>query len=337
MKALRIAVIAGLFVSGIALAKKYGHDPVTENISVQPAAGPDEAQDQENEKSGAAESRPQDFNTRCHAPGVVLCQGFDSPLINIAAIWPGPGLYPGGDKQIHGKFDRAEKASGEGSLRFEILSHTGQNAAGFWRQPLGRNFGPGSTFYVQYRERFSPEMLKNDWGDTSWKQVIFHNESATCGEVELTTAQYYHAGFPIMYTECGKRGLSTNSGNPPTKLEQGDYNCWYGKTNAKDCFLYPANQWVTFYYEISIGPRGKPESSINAWAGADGKPLRQWIKMRDFVLNNDRLGHDYDCLTLLTYMTNKDPGKNLPTAYAWYDELIVSTKPIAPPAPIAGP
>jgi hypothetical protein len=180
-------------------------------------------------------------------------------------------------------------------------------------------------------------MLKNDWGDTTWKQVIFHNEKATCGDVELTTAQYYHAGFPIMYTDCGGRGIVTNNGNPPYKLEQGDYNCWYGKTNTKDCFLYPANQWVTFYYEISIGPWGKPESSINAWAGLDGKPLRQWIKMQNFVLKSDHPGHDYDCLTLLTYMTNKDPGRNLPTAYAWYDELIVSTKPIGPPVPAASP
>jgi hypothetical protein len=140
-----------------------------------------------------------------------------------------------------------------------------------------------------------------------------------------------------MYTDCGGRGIVTNNGSPPYKLEQGDYNCWYGKTNTKDCFLYPANQWVTFYYEISIGPWGKPESSINAWAGLDGKPLRQWIKMQNFVLKSDHPGHDYDCLTLLTYMTNKDPGRNLPTAYAWYDELIVSTKPIGPPVPAASP
>ncbi len=337
MKFLRVALFVGLVVCGLAFEKRASQGRIESNLSLQQAGQGAEEQNSTSPKEGRIETQPQDFTARCHAAGVVVCQGFDSPLINIAARWPAAGLYPGGDNMIHGKFDREEKASGEGSLRFEILGHTGQNAAGFWRQPFGRDFGPGATFYVQFRERFSPEMLKNDWGDTTWKQVIFHNEGATCGEVELTTAQYYHAGFPIMYTECGGRGLATNNGSPPSKLEQGDYNCWYGKTNAKDCFLYPANQWVTFYYEISIGPWGKPESSINAWAGFDGKPLRQWIKMQNFVLKNDHPGHDYDCLTLLTYMTNKDAGKNLPTAYAWYDELIVSAKPIAPPAPASAP
>jgi hypothetical protein len=136
-----------------------------------------------------------------------------------------------------------------------------------------------------------------------------------------------------MYTDCGARAIVTNNGTPPYKLEQGDYNCWYGNYNSKDCFYYPANQWVTFYYQISIGHWGKPDSTINAWAGVDGKPLRQWIKISNFILNNDHPGRDYDCLTLLTYMTNKDAGQDLPTAYAWYDELIVSTKPIAPPIP----
>jgi len=36
---------------------------------------------------------------------------------------------------------------------------------------------------------------------------------------------------------------------------------------------------------------------------------------------------------LTTYMTGKDQGADHPTAFAWYDELIVSTEPIAVPAP----
>lgn len=337
MKTLSVVLLTGLFLFGLVFERTSILNRTMTRTESSPPSGGRETNEFVFSNQEDVEQQQKDFDVRCHAPGVIVCQGFDSPLINIAARWPAPGLYPGGDKAIHGTFDPSQKASGKGSLRFEILTHTGANAAGYWRQPFGKSFGEGSTFYVQYRERFSPEMLSNDWGDTTWKQVIFHNEGATCGDVELTTVQYYHKGFPIMYTDCGGRGLATNNGNPPTKLEQGDYNCWYGKTNAKDCFLYPANQWVTFYYEISIGPWGKPGSSIHAWAGLDGKPLRQWIKMEDFVLKNDHPGHDYDCLTLLTYMTNKDAGKDLPTAYAWYDELIVSTKPIAPPVPTAVP
>jgi hypothetical protein len=39
----------------------------------------------------------------------------------------------------------------------------------------------------------------------------------------------------------------------------------------------------------------------------------------------------FNSVYLTTYMTNKDSAADHPTAYAWYDELIVSTEPIAPP------
>ena len=313
---MRVALLAGLILCGLTFERASDLNLAVTSASTKP---------------DAAEQRPQEFEVRCHAPGVIVCQGFDSPVIGVPASWPAPGLYPAWDKALRGTFDRAQKASGEGSLRFEIPAHTGANAAGYWRQPFGRNFGEGATFYVQFRERLSPEMMRNNWGDTTWKQVIFHNESATCADVELTTAQYYHSGLPIMYTDCGNRKLVTNDGNPPYLLQQGEYNCWYAKYNSKDCFLYVANQWVTFYYKISVGHWGKPDSSISAWVGLDGKPMRQWVKMADFILKNDHPGRDYDCLTLLTYMTNKDASLDHPTAYAWYDELIVSTQSIAPP------
>jgi hypothetical protein len=337
MKIVRIAVLAGVVVCGFALERISVPNPLTPSREPSAMFARTEEQGAASPNEEAPMQQPQDFNARCHAAGVIVCQGFDSPIISIAARWPAPGLYPGADTLIHGSFDRSQKASGEGSLRFEILPHTAANAAGSWRQPFGRNFGEGATFYVQFRERLSPEMLENDWSGTSWKQVIIHNETATCGNVELTTGQYYHAGFPIMYTDCGSRGIVTNNGTPPYKLQQGDYNCWYGNYNSKDCFHYSANRWLTFSYQISIGHWGKPDSSINAWVGASGQPLRQWIKMPNFILKNDHPGHDYDCLTLLTYMTNKNPGQDLPAAYAWYDDLIVSTKPIAPPAPAIAP
>jgi hypothetical protein len=278
-----------------------------------------------------APSEPQDFEERCKAPGVLVCQGFDSPADFLPARWPASGLYPAWDKTIHAARDTDVKASGKGSLRLEILSNSAANTAGFWRQSFEHNFGPGSTFYVQFRQRFSKEMLANKWGDTTWKQVIFHNEASTCANVELTTVQYHQSGIPIMYTDCGNRALYTNDGKPPMQLQQGDYNCWFEQINPNSCFHYSADQWVTFYYEVSIGRWGKPESRINAWVALVGQPYQQWIKLSRFILKNKRTGNDYDTLTLLAYMTNKDMKVSHPTAYTWFDELIVSEKPIAPP------
>src|SRR5256885_9568712 len=273
-----------------------------------------------------------DFEARCHAGGVLVCEGFDSAASFVAAKWRGSGLYPAADGQLRGVRDSAIKASGSGSLRFEIPSHSPANASGYWRQSFGQSFGEGMTFYVQFRQRFSKEMLKNNWGETTWKQAIFHNGASTCGQVELTTVQYYSDGFPMMYTDCGARMIATNEGRPPYLLQQGSYNCWYGQYNAKSCFMYPADRWVTFYYRVSIGRWDKPDSAIEAWVAMDGQPYKQWINMHKFTLKNDTPKQDYDTVTLLTYMTNKSTSVDHPAAYTWYDELIVASKPIAAPS-----
>ena len=286
----------------------------------------------ESSKDSATSQEPQDFETRCKATGVLVCEGFDSPGEFLPARWPANGLYPAWDKAIHGSRDTTVKASGKSSLRLEILPNSAANTAGFWRQTFEHNFGPGSTFYVQFRQRFSKEMLTNNWGDTAWKQVIFHNGGSTCAQVELTTVEYHSSGIPIMYTDCGDRALyDENHGQPPLLLQQGDYNCVFEHINQKDCFHYPAEKWVTFYYQVSIGHWGKPDSTINAWAALEGQPYKQWVKMPHFILKNDHPGNDYDTLTLLAYMTNKDTKINHLPAYTWFDELIVSKEPIALP------
>ncbi len=334
MRTLRHFVLAGTIAGCCLLAVASGRKSGEANAKRVPVAAPlwPGAEARVPESKQELRQGQQDFEGRCHAEGVLVCQGFDTPEITIPAKYPASGLYPAGDQSFRGFFDSKVKASGAGSLRFEIPTRTGANAAGYWQQSMGRSFGEGSTFYVQFRQRFSKEMLKNKWGDTTWKQVIFHHQGATCADVELTTVQYYQAGFPTMYTACGARTLYTNGGNPPTKLEQGDYNCWYGQYSAKDCFMYPADEWVTFYYQVSIGHWERPDSTINAWVARDGKPYKQWIEMRNFVLSNDHPGQDYDTVTLLTYMTAKSDKIDLPTAYCWYDDLIISTRPIAPPS-----
>jgi hypothetical protein len=326
-------VIAAVMLFGVYVSVR-SLDPDSEKAGAWAAlhdlgSSPTEAQHSASGDTSSQES--QDYETRCHAPGVLVCQGFDSPDKIHPARYPGTGLYPAWDGSFRGTIDTGVKASGAGSLRFEVPSHSAANTSGYWRQPFGRNFGEEATFYVQFRQRFSEEMLKNDWGGTTWKQVIFHNDGQTCTDLGIVTVQYYDSGFPIMYTECGARMVATNNGKPPYLLQQGDYNCWYRRYNAKDCFLYPANEWVTFYFKVSVGHWGRPDSSINAWVARDGQRYRQWIKIPDFMLQNAHPGRDYDSLTLLTYMTGKSTSVEHPTAYTWFDELIVSSQPIAEP------
>ena len=276
-----------------------------------------------------------DFSSRCKAAGVTLCEGFDDP----ADFTPNKFLYPNYSGVYKGTMDTTNTASGAGSLKFEIDPFTGANNAGYWTQSFGQDFGEGTTFYVQFRQKFSDTMLSNDWGDssgnTSWKQAIFHKSGHSCTDVELTTTQHYVDGIPIMYTDCGSRGLYTNGGTPPYLLQQGDYNCSWGtkySTNPS-CFSYAPDVWVTFYYKVSIGHWGQADSSVESWVALPGQPLKQWIKMLNFRLDNGSPGNDYNTVDLLPYMTGKDSSLNHPVAFTWYDELIVSKQPIAAPKP----
>jgi hypothetical protein len=305
--------------------------------------------------SNSTSSALQDFQTRCAQPGVIVCQGFDDPAVFAPAIWPASGVYVG-VSAAYAAYDPAVSTSGSGSLRFTTPSLAGPNDSGSWRQLFTSNLASGpsgatmfsanSTFYVQYRQRFSPEYLTNVWpanggGTTWWKQQIISNDSSTCGQVELTTVNEYNRGFPQMYSQCGADNFDIPVGSSDYLLEQGDtsttgYNCHYQSANngPNSCFNYPSDTWVTFYYKISIGNWGQPNSTIQAWVAVGGQPYKEWINMTNHVLNEDQgaAGKDYDMITLAPYMTQRNSAISAgPIAYTWYDELIVSSQPIAAP------
>ena len=269
-----------------------------------------------------------EFLRRCQSSGVVKCVGFDSPS-DIE-----PFLSHDGEGLIRGTLDKTIKASGAGSLRFEIPSHSGQNSSGSWVSGMGGTFGPGDTFYVQFRQRFDKAMISTNFGGNGWKQAVFHTQPTGCGSIELTTQNTYLRGFPQMYTDCGARGFEIPiKGGADFLLQQGDYNCKYSNRNPKDCSMYHPDQWMTFYYEIKLGQWGTPTSSIQAWVAYEGEPLKKFIDIRNYVLNfNDGPADRYDTITLMPYNTHKPWTQTNPVAYTWYDELIVSKQPIPPPA-----
>jgi hypothetical protein len=300
-----------------------------------------------------------DFQARCGASGVILCQGFDDPAVFAHPRWPASGLYPEYNTTNYGgSQDTAVFASGGGSLKFTIPSFGGSDSAGSWRQLFTPNLSDGpsnavmfkenSTFYVQFQQRFSPEFLTNNWpgtygtpGITWWKQEIISNDNSTCGSVELTTVNAYQKGYPTMYSHCGDDGFQVPIPNFDYLNEQGasptdlSYNCHYhaNQNVPGSCFMYPANTWVTFYYKVSIGTWGQPNSTIQAWVSVGGQPYVEWVNIQNHTLNEDPTkGADYDMITLTPYMSYRISSISAgPTAYTWYDELIVSTQPIAVP------
>jgi hypothetical protein len=272
------------------------------------------------------------------------------------ATWPASGLYPAGNGSFGGTIDTTVTASGGGSLKFTIPSNGPANSAGYWRQLFTSNqaaspssaqmFQQNSTFYIQYRQRFSPEFLTNQWpsnsgGTTYWKQQIISNDNSTCGQVEITTVNDNNYGYPMMYGQCGADVYQVPTGSSDFLNEQGDtptsgYNCHYQKANntSTSCFMYPSNTWVAFYYKVSIGTWGQPDSTIQAWVSVGGGPYKEWINITNHTLYEDAgsAGKDYDMVTLLPYMTGRNSSISAgPIAYTWYDELIVSSQAIAAP------
>jgi len=294
--------------------------------------------------SNTSTSAEADFQARCAAPGVLKCVGWDSPSDFIPASGGGgyaDGLYPADDGTYQGTMDTAIKSSGAGSLKFTIRPFTGSNAAGYWMAAFGPDtnrakFGAHSTFYVQWRQRFSPEMLNFKWNTVSnegWKLIIMYPvPGPSCTATQLVMENTYQENIAQGYTECGARGLYTNNGKPPYLHEQGDYNCPYGGPYAgPNCFVFPANTWLTFYWQVQIGDWGQPNSYIQAWVAPEGRPLKKFLNLPNFVLNRENPGDGFNEIQLTSYLSGKNPALRNPMAHTWYDELIISRQPITAP------
>lgn len=265
---------------------------------------------------------------------MVLCQGFDDPA-KFAAVYPGTGLYPASDGQLHGSQDTTIKASGTGSLKLSATV-AGANTAGQWVQAIGTTFGQNTTFYVQYRYRLTSEMLRGSGGGR--KLSIFHYAFNSCADLEITTQNTYYRGFPQMYTDCGAQSAERSSGST-LYVQQGSdpfptgegWNCPYNNQTSARCSVFRPDTWMTFYYRIDIGTWGQANSRIQAWVAYEGEGLKQFINMPNYRINNAApVFPGIDHITLTPY----DTGANsAPNGTVWYDELIVSTQPIAAPAP----
>lgn len=291
------------------------------------------------------------FSTRCSAAGVVLCQGFDNTTTDIVR---NINLYPGDAGYWGGSLDTSTYASGGGSLKFTLpAGRATSDISGSWNGSLGASFGENSTFYIQFQQRLSPEMISNipAWSSatpTAWKTVLFHRTGSTCGQIEITTVPYIWSNTPAatMYTGCGERGFLTDLSGAYSSfgplIQQGasstsGYNCNFnsltpGTGNGSGCFIFQSNKWMTFYYKIHIGTYNANNSSIEAWVAMDGGAYKQFVNIKNFALFKDgpAPADKYNEITFTPYMTNLSSAASS-TAYVWYDDFIVSTQPIAAP------
>ena len=270
-----------------------------------------------------------DFASRCAAPGVIQCFGFDSqaeiaPHVACGAACP--------------EWDGAVAVSGGGALRMTIPSQSPADTSGHFRfnfTPGTRHggvdaaypvqFGEGEEFFVQWRQRFSPAFLETFYEKGGgWKQAIVGEgdrpgaPAYSCTQLEIVVQNNYQRGYPQLYHSCGgKDGL-------------------YEPIFQDGAVDYQADQWMTFQLHVRIGTwyrndrNYRGDSLIELWAAREGETSRRVVSA-DYDLANDNPAARYGKIWLLPYHTGKDPAQVHPTAYTWYDELIISRQRIADP------
>jgi hypothetical protein len=290
----------------------------------------------------AQKTMPNDFHSRCQAPGVVRCFGFDTvdevlPLLKSAA-----------DGHIHGFVDSSTKASGGAALRFDVMPHLGANSSGAFVLDLPRQFGSGDEFFVQWRQRFDQEMVSRAFRKgEGWKQAIFGAASTgSCTANEVVVQNTYHRGFPQMYHSCGGKdsqyeGLVPMV--PPSDfLLQDATGCSYSDQRSSRCLRYRADQWMTFQVHVKVGTwyvnksgSYHRDSTVELWVAEENKPSVLVISLPDYDLTHESADQKYGRIWLLPYNTNKDDSEDHPVAHTWYDELIVSTRRIPDPGAAA--
>ncbi len=108
---------------------------------------------------------------------------------------------------------------------------------------------------------------------------------------------------------------------------------------AASCML--ANQWMTFQMHIKVVKWNEKNSVFHAWMANEGQPSvmifnSDLVGGMTYYRNNDPNAF-FGKVWLLPYNTNKDDTESYPTAYTWYDDLIISRARIPDPDATAPP
>ena len=261
------------------------------------------------------------------------------------------------------EIDTAVKASGAGSIKFTVPASSGANSSGSYFTNFTDDksvlFGGNGEFYIQWRQRFSPEFLNVAFaGGGGWKQVIIGTGDypgsmfyASCTALETVVQNTNHRHFAQMYNSC--EGSASHGPYDPFEQPFNGFDfklqnarpspyCLYSQNGSNrfppngNCFGYFANEWMTFQVGITTGPRVGNEftnSRVRLWIARAGQQSELVIDWGPYnlsagsVAENQRFGKVW----LLPYNTGKSSSTTYPVAYTWYDELIVSTTRIADP------
>ncbi|MEJ0021248.1 MAG: fibronectin type III domain-containing protein [Candidatus Doudnabacteria bacterium] len=250
------------------------------------------------------------FTSRCTAAGVVLCSGFDS-ADDIDSFVSGNEVGT-----TLGVFDPTNQASGTGSMKFTIPSRTGANSSGDYERLINESsagYKTGSVFFVQFRQRFSPEMLSSAMGGNGWKQVEITTPFSTYGDAPgIGLFNQSFGNMPVLYVNGATFTQTPSDGTAVS---------------------YVANQWMTFAFEIHVGDWGAFNTTVKVWAAPENQPLKQIYNVTNAAPGQNPSDPDsgYNKIMFGPNNTGKLATTVHTPATTWYDELVVSNNQIADP------
>jgi hypothetical protein len=311
------------------------------------------------QSASAPQSGGSDFATRCAATGVVKCVGFDSPSEVAGGYGDPSGILSG--PVTAPTLDTTMSASGASSLKFTIPANTVGGGAGTYftnfSNDLSVQFGENSEFFIQWRQRFSPEFIFG----AGWKQAIIGTGDKTgcsasnsancyssCTALEVVAQNTYARGFVQLYNSC--TGSASHGPYDPFVVPYGSFDfklqnarpspyCLYSQASggyfppAGNCFGYFPNEWMTFQISIKTGSRVNNEftnSFIKLWVARAGQASELVFDFGPYNLTAGSLDENqlFGKIWLLPY-SGSDPFEN--ASSTWYDELIISRSKIPDP------
>ncbi len=293
-----------------------------------------------------------DWMARSQAAGVVQALRFESPG-NVTKY-----THPDGQAD-HVVFDPTDGVVGDGCLRINVLA-SDDAKSGTWRAPLNASWttnrqGFGETaFYVQYRVKLGKNRLKPSNGGGGFKICNIAEylpsspgSSRSHSDNEIVIGNAYWRGSLLAYREHPLTGTTSfEMGDPrgQIRLQTAMSSCFYQGGNASaGCWMFHEEEWFTVYYRIRIAnygavTRGAPEvdplaagNEIDIYVARAGeKSYTHLYNNRSFAIGkDDALPLGLNGIWFLPYDTARKNASY--DTYHKYDQLIVSTAPIACP------
>jgi hypothetical protein len=162
-----------------------------------------------------------------------------------------------------------------------------------------------------------------------WKTVIFFGNSpkgSSSSGIEVTMMNPRQVGIPVMYGQQGYDGYGYQDVRRcswPILDPRVTHNPALYK--EPPCKRFKANQWVELTGRIEVrGASNAPQSRVQLWVDGELAVDHDKAKINWGSGDGDGLGQ----FDLTPYHTRKDSTQVHATGYVWYDDMILSTRPI---------